>query len=443
MISHNIKNKSCKSIFNIKNIIAFFFIGVLCLYSETLSNIFHIPSFSLSYDNVNDSNLTYQKSGIGLAINYCNMIKTYGDSVENTSEISYYPEVINWDTDSFTIYFVDTLQKRVSAQNIKILPNGKVITTFIPKLFNINPPQDCYFHIDKGECGFLASYVQKGSGYKRYFQLNNGTLSINVDSSISTGWLFSSQATMCKDTFLVINSIDMNRVILRKIYSCGNIININGTVKVADGSATPGNALMNCAVAADSEGTICTAVLKGSPTGGKSLYVSFFDRTFTLIKDTLFTSNICDNNYYYYDDFSITSIKNKKFAILFWDSDGIVLRTITINGTILNILENRIINKPGAKFCSLVSNRNYLAAIFKGDANSDGISCIEGIIYTIDNSGNLTNPQIFSFSSTSNSVIVDNFSTAINSAMDDSGSIAIVWRNGYKIAGSIWSYRCV
>jgi hypothetical protein len=57
--------------------------------------------------------------------------------------------------------------------------------------------------------------------------------------------------------------------------------------------------------------------------------------------------------------------------------------------------------------------------------------------------GTLDSAQNISFSDPAIPVITydTSYSSAINSVVDDSGTIAIVWRNQYKVAGCIWAHR--
>jgi len=397
-------------------------------------------SFHLDHDGVRDSNMTVVGSGIGLAVERKVLVKVTDDMTPSTTLRTICPEVISSGVDTFSFFYVDTAMHRVMRWDARLQADGNAVFSTPVSEFSALAPAGCYLHVNQGDNGFLASLVQRAtSGNKRFMKVNNGTKELNIDSAASTGWLFSSQCGFEHDTFFTINSVDMEIVTLRKIYSNGATVTVPGSATVATGSATPGNALANCAVASDSQGNVCAAYIRGSPNGLKYLHYRFFDRDLTPGPSGSFADPVSDIVFHYYDDVSIVSCGSGSFLVVSWGDAGVVMHKLTRTGGSIDETHTNIINEPGVRFCTMASNSDYLVIVASGDIDGNGSVCIEGIRYRIEGC-TFTNPEQFSFSSPLTEVETrDLFSTAINCAMDDSGAVAVTWRHGEGIMGCIWA----
>lgn len=397
-------------------------------------------AFPLINDGNTDSNLVATTTGVGLAIERYALVKVFGDSLPASSTVTFYSDVVGSGKDTFTYYYVDTVLGGVYKRNA-ILGLSAAELGSAQKVCTINPPKDCYLHVDNGDHGVLCSFIQRGTLFKRYLQINNGNHWANIDSAESYGWLFSGQCHLAADTFLVINTVDMNRVILRKVYSNGASLLVTDTVTVASGSATQGNSLMNCSVAADGNGTILATAIRGSPNNNKFCYYQFYTSNFTPIAGGMFANKVSDNKFYYYEDVPVASYGAGKFALVSWDSAGVVLHQLELSGLAINEKTTRILTDTGIIASSIAANDNYLVAIARGDFDGNDTVGIEGIRYE-NQGGSLVNPEVISFSDPAVTVdTADIFSTAINSAFDDSGNIALTWRHKTKVQGAVWARK--
>ena len=291
-------------------------------------------TFTLAHDGVADSNLVETAGGIGLAVEREVTMKLTDDQLPAAPQKSYYPDVVSAGIDTFSFFCVDTGTDRVILRGYRLQANGNSLPGTAVNACDISAPPDCYFHADQGSNGYCASFVQQGSGNKRYLQVHSGTAAWNIDSSVSKGWLFPSQCRMAGDTFLVITSVDMERVTLRKVYVRNAGMSIQATATVASGSATPGNALMNCSVAADSAGTICAVTLRGSPAGDKYMLYQFYNRDLSPGPGGSYPDPVSDPLYhYYYDDVPLVAYGPGRFALASWDDAGVLLHRLTISGS--------------------------------------------------------------------------------------------------------------
>ena len=399
-------------------------------------------AFSLTGDGITDSNLVATVNGAGLGVERKAVIKLLGDSFPEFSSRSMYADVAVAATDSFQFFCVDTTMRKVVSQGVRLLPDGIAVMGTFGKMCDISPVQDCYLHVDRGSDGFLASYVQKGSSAKRYLQVSTGTASRNIDSAATSGWLFSSQSLFAGDTFLVISSADMNRVNLRKIYARGTVIEVVSSVTVATGTATAGNYVMNCSVAADSTGAIMATWVKGSPYNVKYFHYRFFAPDLTPGPADSYGQPVSKtDDFSYYDDIAVTAFGPGHFAAVSWDGAGVLLHHLHLNGSSVTPDVSRIIGKSGLSYCTVASNGRYMVIAASGDVDGNGTPGIEGVTFKISNYTPGT-PETVSFSLPGDSVIItDGFSTALNAAIDDSGTFALTWRNREKAAGCIWAHR--
>lgn len=400
--------------------------------------------FILVNDGIADSNLTVTTNGVGLAIDRYQTIKMFGDSFPVHPLRSSYPDVAVNGIDTFSFFYMDTVASQVRVQGVRLQANGLASSGIPRRAFDCQPVLDCYLHVDQGVNGYLGSFIQEGNGVKRYLQVNNGSRAVKIDSANTTGWLFSSQSVMRGDTFIVINSTDMNRVMLRKIYSRGTTIRIIDSVEVAVGAATQGNSLTNCAVAVDENGVILASYIRGSPNSNKYLYYQFYQPDLTPGPSGSFAQRVSDNEFfYYYDDVPVASYGPGRFAFAAWDGSGVLLHRLRLSGNSVDITSSRVISRPGVHYTTIAANNRFLAVACIGDVDGNGVAALEGLMYTLDDF-ELGTAETISFSDPTVPVqTVDRFSTALNCAVDDSGTIALTWRNNIRIGGSIWGYRAI
>ncbi|MBN1576757.1 MAG: hypothetical protein JW913_09410 [Chitinispirillaceae bacterium] len=393
--------------------------------------------FTLTNDGTTDSNLTGTAGGIGLAIEREVTIKLTDDQVPTPSGQSFGPDVVTCGVDTFTFFYLDEATDRAMARGVRLLPSGSVAGASAIRAFDFSAPQDCYFHVDKGENGYCASYVRKIGAV--HLRVNNGSTALNIDTAGAAGWLFSSQCALEGDTFCVINSADISRIILRKVYSRGTTAGVAAAAVVAHDSLH----LMNCSVAADGNGTICAVWMYGQPSEDHYFYYRFFDRGLNPGPEGSYAEPTGNGKFYSYDDVPVVAYGPGRFACTSWDQNGVLLHLLQKNGSNAEMTTTRVIEKPGVAFCTIASNGRYLVIACFGDVDGNGIAGIEGIRWTLSGYQPVM-PETLSFSDPAQPVdTADRFSTAINAVIDDSGSIALTWRNGNRVAGCIWVHRTV
>ncbi|MBN1758136.1 MAG: hypothetical protein JW863_07460 [Chitinispirillaceae bacterium] len=399
--------------------------------------------FPLTGDGVADSNMVATAGGIGLAVEREATIKLLGDSFPAFPSPSVYSDVNTAALDSFSFFCVDPSLRRVVAQGVRLQPDGIAVMGTAGKFCDINPvPSNSYLHVDKGANGWCASYVQSTSGAKRYLRLSTGSTYLNVDSAVTQGWLFPSQCTFAGDTFLVVNSDDMDTVWLRKVYARGTTIQVATKTVVSTGTDNH----MNCSVAVDENGILLVAWIVGGPVTSKFLHYRFFNADLTPgPADSLAQPVSETSTFYNYDDVSLVSYGPGRFALVSWDQNGVLLNQLQLVGNAVQKTTTRVISGTGFKFCATATNTRHLLVATWGDLDGNGTSAIEGIIYKLTNF-NLGEPDTISFSASSVPILVQSdstFSSALNAAVDDSGTFALTWRNGEKVGGSIWSHRSI
>ncbi len=410
------------------------FLSVALLISCVLSGTYSNATFNTVKDGINDSSLEFS-STLTIAVERFKGIKIFGDSIQPQYPSTIYSDVIAFASDTFSFFYMDTTND-VYRRDIRIANGSATSITDAERVMEAPYVSDCYLHVDNGDNGFLVSVIRKGPGIRRMLRVGNGTTYLDCDSALTTGWMFSSQCQMEKDTFLVVYSSEMSIVRLLKIYSRGSTLQIISQVTVS-ADISGGNQLMNCSVASDKMGGILVIWSRGSPTGTKRLNYRFYDRSLAPGLSGVLNQNIGDNSFYYYDDSPVEAIDSSKFAVVHWDSMGVMMNILGItNGSVI-LSTQRILSSPGLKFPSVSRNGKYCIVSCLGDVNGDAFAGIEGVRYTINN-GTLTNPDIYSFSRNINIVPVSRYSIALNSVLDSSGDFAATWRYQNRIQGSVW-----
>jgi hypothetical protein len=382
-------------------------------------------------------------NGLALDYQYYATVKIDGDTFSGMTANQVTSDVVARTKDTLTFFYGDSVNKCIYFRDYALLVNRVSPLAAWAKLCDADLPQASYLHADRGATGNLVSFIHKGIGNSRYLRLSNGTKTLNADSAMSSGWLFSTQCALQNDTFLVAYSLDMSSVRIKKVYSKGTVLNIIASATVATGSPNPGNSLMNCTIAFDGAQDILVGWVKGTPTAEKYFHFKFLDRAFTMGAEDSLAQKIGTNDYFYYDDVAAASYYIHKFGIVFWNENGLNLTKISRAGNTIQSTTTPLIVGKDSSFCSVVSNKKYFLIVAKADLNNDNKTCIEGIRYTITN-GELGASETLNLSELSNDIMTkDQFSTAINCAMDTAGSIGVTWKNYNKNQQAIWGYRGV
>lgn len=402
--------------------------------------------FIVSNDGVNDSNITITDSGIGLAVKYRETIKLFGDSVPAGAKVLNYTDITAGASDTFYFFYIDSLDRYVFCTEVKL--NTTSATALAPRKFcEIKAPLDCYLHADKGESGTLISFVNRENITKRSLMLHNGVCSLAVDSVINSGWLFPSQCHMEEDTFLVVNSVDANKVMLRKIYSSGNTLKVAGSVEVTSETGSDGMYLLNSSVSYDGYGNVLVIWTRGKPSSDKYLNYRFFSRNLDGGPSGAFAEKAGDSRFSFYDDAGVAPYGEGKFAVVFWNSSGILMHQLEIDNGVVNLIPDQISNTAGARYCAASSNSNFLLIAVKGDLNNDGVASIEGFRYPVSE-GVLGAAETFVYSNSEVPVdTVDRYKAAVNCVINSWGDFGVTWSSsphaqGY-LKGTTFGYRGV
>jgi hypothetical protein len=407
-------------------------------YKTVISGTYTNTSFAVVKDGINDSSLEFTNT-LQIAVERYVGVKIFGDSIQPSFPATIYPDIISSSADTFSVFYMDTSNDAVNKRDIRIAGGLAPILTAPVKVMDANSPADCYLHADKGESGYLVSVIRKGAGSHRVLRVGNGSSYLDCDSALSTGWMFSSQCLMEKDTFLVMYSSEMNIVKIMKVFSKGSTIQIMQQITVS-ADTSGGNKLMNCSIASDKKGGVFAVWSRGIPNGTRKLNYRFYGRDLTTIQGGVLNQNIGDNTFYYYDDSPVAALDSMKFAVVHWDSMGIMMNILGIsNGSVTHNV-SRVISAPGIKFPAIATNEKYCIIACFGDVNGDNYAGIEGLRFDLQN-GIPVNPNYYSYSRTINVVPQDRYSIAVNCVLDTAGDFAAIWRYQNRIQGSVWSKR--
>jgi len=394
--------------------------------------------FPLVNNGTADSGLV-NNGGLTLGIKEYVDVKIAGDSIADISNTAIASDLIQ-KSDTIINFIADSLNNGIYYRKFTIKENGVTPQNSWTRFCDAALPPECFLNADPGNNGYFVSFVRETGGTKKYLRVSTGNASLDIDSTSTTGWLFSSQCTMENDTFLIAYSIDLSSIRLAKIYASGSVITKITDITVAAGSAVPGNSLMTNTVTFDKNSTVFISWNRGSPKGAKYIHFSFFNRDLTGgVSDSLL-QKFCDTNFYYTHNAGIASYAPNKIAVFSWDTAGLYLSRINLNGN--TIQKTTALIKTGTfRHCAAKSSKNKLFVICKGDVNNNGVSGIEGIRYSIV-SDTLGTGKEFCFSDLSKNVnISDAYSTMLNCEIDTAGTMSAVWKHGKTIQGSLVAYR--
>ncbi|MGE5670623.1 MAG: hypothetical protein ACM31E_04210, partial [Fibrobacterota bacterium] len=420
--------------------ISLFIVLIGLLYGYAGSSV--RTQFTVLGDGVSDSGVV-NNNGIALAIKEYKDVKIFGDSIPDLSLTTIASDIIhkrdtmiffNADTGSNGVYY-----RKFTINQSGLQPQGNNWVKFCDATI----PLEAFFNVDRGNSGYLASFIRRSLTTKKYLRVHNGTVSLDLDSTSSTGWLFSSQCAMDNDTFLIMYSNDMSVMKVCKVYSSGTTIRKIGESTITTGSATPGNSLMTSAVSFDGAGTILACWNRGTPKGAKSLQYTFLNRALTalIVNDSL-PQLVGDTNFYYNNAAGVASYGTGQFAVFFWDVNALYLSRIRLNGGVAEKTTGSIAN-GNMRFCTASSSDKFVYVMCKGDIDGNGISGMEGIRYPLIN-GSFGVGQKFSNSDPLLNVdISDLYSTMFNCTIDTVGTICAVWKHSKKSKGSVIAYRGV
>ncbi len=401
--------------------------------------------FTVLGDGVSDSGVV-NDNGITLAIKEYRDVKIFGDSIPGISETTVASDIIH-NGDTMIIFTADTgygssgsgvnYRKFTINQN-DLQPQDSKWNNFCNAKF----AQGTFFNVDRGNTGYLASYIRKDSSGKCYLQVHSGTESLDIDTADNRNLLFSSQCAMDNDTFLIMYSNDMSIMKVCKVYSSGTTLKKVSETTVATDLGSTGNSLMTSTISFDGTGTILACWDRGSPYGAKKLHYTFLDRALNpLLANDSITQTIGDPTKFYYSNVAgVASYGNQKFAVFFWDVNALYLSRIHLNGGMADT-STEILANGTMRFCAASSSDSFVYVVCKGDIDNNGISGIEGIRFRMNN-GSLAKDRILSNSDPSLNVdIADQFSAIINCTIDTSGTIGAVWKHKNRYMGSVLAYR--
>ena len=399
--------------------------------------------FSLKNDGITDSNLILTDgSNLSLGFQYFQTVKLFGDSFPAGPNTTNCPDIVPDTGSKFKVFYADSTEKGIFMTNVELTNYGTMPIGEPVRICDVDvPPSDYYLHADKGENGYLLSFVNSRPIAKRFLKIHNSICSLTVDSALNTGWLYPSQCSMEKDTFLLVSSLDYSKVTLRKIFSRDSIISFKGKVDIASGAAIQGNALMNCSVAYDGNGNVLVIWIRGSPNDDKRIYYQFFGRDLSAGPLDSIPELVSNKSQWFYDDAATASYGEGKFAVVFWNSNGLFMYRLELNGGVVESTPVQLSANTGIKFCAAASNKNFLLITCKGDLNNDGITSIEGFRFPV--TGEVLGPaEQFVFSKLSKSVsTINKYSTAVNCALNSTGDFGITWRDSSWVRGCFWGYR--
>lgn len=396
-----------------------------------------INSFSNTTDNLH---IVISDTGFTLGDKYRLLVKVFGDTIKNSSTNSNYPDIIAHSTDTFQFFYVAPISKAVFRSSVK-LTESSVLDTNPKKFADIDPFSGIFLHADRSDNEIMLSYVQKIST-GAVLTAENGRGRINIDTSNFYDYIASSQCFLGNDTFLIANSIEANQLKLRKIAINGPVITAVSEIEIEKDSVSTQRHLTNCAVSYDNDDAVLVVWSRGPPNAPRKMHFKIFNRELTSSLYGVLDTLICDNSFYHYDDVVLFSYGAGKFAVVFWNSNGVAMYQLSISAGVVQKTYKPIFIKSDLKYCTAQFNGNYLAIIANGDVDGDGKSGIEGEVFDFNN-GVLSNGKKIRFSdpNSGSAKILDQNSTAINCAIDNNGNIGVTWRDSAMVQGCVWANR--
>jgi hypothetical protein len=406
------------------------------LVSSPEARIYSRTSFPVTGNGASDSNLVLQNNALALSVDRYQTLKIYGDSIVATNRTisSYFPDVFASGDSTFAFFWADPLG--VNRKEYQIQGNQAAPLGLPQKIGECNAADRDYYylHSDKGENGYLVAYATNSR-----VRLINGSTSLDIDPTASTIPL-----SLCagqQDTYYLTYIADAwLKLKLTKIYSRGNSIQVITTVTVDSCDVTV--ALMNPSVAADSNGTVLVTWSAGGISTTKNLHYRVFDNSLTPLNGATFAAaNIARRSFFdYYDNAPAVAYGSGRYAIASWDSAGVSLHLIAVNGTTVSAQATRIITRPLIRHAAIAAHKRYLLVACKGDVENDGTRGIEGFRYDLVAGA----PDLQSGTSFSYSQLVPDTSwlkASLNAAFDTLGNFALTWRSGTQVYCCIFAEK--
>ncbi|MBN1128913.1 MAG: hypothetical protein JXA71_08005 [Chitinispirillaceae bacterium] len=391
-------------------------------------------AFPLSGNTAVDSSLVLQAGALALAVDRYQTIRILSDGfvAVNQTISSHYPDLLPSADSTFTFFWAD--QNGINARNFQIQSDRQVVGGAAQRVGDAtqNDTRYCFLHCDQGENGYLVSYGYRGNLSKTMLRLFNGVTQFDLDSS-ATNLLHLSQCAGVRDTYYLayIDSLDV--LTLAKVYAREADIRMIDTVPVATGMV--GVAIMTPSVAVDSSGTILVSWLRGGVSTSKDLYYRVYNpdlqsQNAASIAATNTAKRSC---FHYYDHAPAAAYRAGRFAMASWDSAGVLLHLVAVNGGVVTKQTTRIITRQNVQLTAVASNARELLVMCKGDVNNDGTRGAEGYQYRIvGGEPDLAGGVYLSFSDVHDGNTNDSlrYYASLNCSFDASGNFAVAWRSG-------------
>lgn len=415
--------------------ISLIFLIIFCYTFPIYGGIQILKSFNDTTDHLN---INFKNEKLSLNDSSGLLLKVYGDSIRNAGINNIFPEVISYGKDTFQFFFATQTTNRILKSSVRVTPTSAVSDNSPTKFTDYNPFGVTYLHADRGKSQTMISFLQKITGGVGLTVRNEYTY-LDIDSSQGMDYIGSSQCFMEDDTFLVINSVNLNKINLRKIFVQNNNITIAKEIIVSQDIQK----LSNCSVCFDNDDAVLAVWSRGELDQPRQLRYCFYNRNLTDGISGVLGEMVCDDSLYNYDDVSIVSYGPARFAVIFWNSSGVSMYQLTRNGGSVQHTLKPVFQKSNIRFSTASIYDSNLVIVANGDIDNDGISGIEGEVFKINGNGTLVSKRKISFSNVLASPInkMTHYSTAINCAIDSIGNIGVIWRDSSSVLGCVWANR--
>lgn len=300
-----------------------------------------------------------------------------------------------------------------------------------------------------------ASYLHAASGASHYLSvhLENSFRSLyacNAAGCVEAAGgsnLFTSLCPLENDTFLVIYKKELRRHTLKKCVSGDGGLSWPDSVVVARSSGTNADALTNCSVAADEQGTILALWMHGGHVyPDKTIAYKLLDRSFATLDSGRLYHPVSDpEDINFYDDAPVVSYAPGKFAAVTWNGTGIQLHQCTVSGSSLQVHTHQVESSAGVAFPTIAVGGGKLVVAWKALQDNPERVRIDGRRYVIS-SGDFTVSagESFTFADIAASVPEsDGYLAPLNIAVDTRGSMAFAWPTKDTVWSCIWARRAV
>lgn len=366
------------------------------------------------------------------------------------------PDVATGGNNRFSFFWVDSarsahLYDNVYKREIKVTKTGVDTSSAAVLMCFIARPQVNYLHADRGQSGFLVSFIDH----------NQDTLKAFSDPPISGLYRVggngnTSRATQCVwrgDTFLVAFQKDDSHLMMRRVYVAGNAVTQaarDDTIAVAQEiPPLPQHSMSNPSMAADSQGMFIVQWLCGTTGVTKTHKCAVYNSNRVKIDSTEYANPVDSLNMLnMYDDAPVISYGRSFFGSVCWDPAGILFRSIAYTNRIITDTV-RIAQGPFVRYPTICANGRYIAALWMADSSNGTHIRIEGARDTVKQGYTpFSSPgdQVRFYDSWMVSQKVPGktvFSFPLNCTMDSSGNVAATWPIDSIVHAGIWANRGV